>query len=50
MPFAPASARGVDAAIIAAAERLGASVLYAEDLNHGQSYRALRVVNPFKAS
>jgi predicted nucleic acid-binding protein len=39
-----------DAAIIAAAERLGASVLYTEDLNHGQLYGAVRVVNPFKAS
>lgn len=39
-----------DAAIIAAAERLGASVLYTEDLNHGQNYGAVRVINPFHPS
>jgi predicted nucleic acid-binding protein len=36
-----------DGAIIAAAEVLGASVVYSEDLNDGQSYGAVRVVNPF---
>lgn len=36
-----------DGAIIAAAERLGARVLYSEDLNHGQTYGAVRVENPF---
>ncbi|MDK2747180.1 MAG: PIN domain-containing protein [Brevundimonas sp.] len=36
-----------DGAIIAAAERLGAKVLYSEDLNHGQTYGAVRVENPF---
>lgn len=36
-----------DAAIIAAAEFLGADVLYSEDLNHGQHYGSVRVVNPF---
>ena len=36
-----------DAAIIAAAEFLGADVLYTEDLNHGQKYGSVRVVNPF---
>jgi predicted nucleic acid-binding protein len=37
-----------DAAIIAAAEALGATTLYSEDLNHGQSYGPVKVVNPFK--
>lgn len=36
-----------DAAIIAAAEALGAHTLYSEDLNNGQQYRSVRVVNPF---
>lgn len=36
-----------DGAIIAAAERLGARVVYSEDLNHGQSYGSVRVENPF---
>ena len=36
-----------DGAIIAAAEALGAPVLYTEDLNHGQSYGGVRAVNPF---
>lgn len=38
-----------DAAIIAAAERLGASVLYSEDLNHEQHYGSVLVRNPFRA-
>lgn len=37
-----------DAAVVAAAEALGASTLYTEDLNDGQTYGAVRVVNPFK--
>ena len=37
-----------DAAIIAAAETLGARELYSEDLNDGQTYGSVRVVNPFK--
>ena len=37
-----------DGAIIAAAERIGARVLYSEDLNHGQTYGSVRVENPFK--
>lgn len=37
-----------DGAIIAAAERLGARVLYSEDLNDGQAYGSVRVENPFK--
>jgi predicted nucleic acid-binding protein len=36
-----------DAAIVAAAKELGAPVLYTEDLNHGQDYDGVRVVNPF---
>lgn len=39
-----------DAALIAAAERLGAPVLYSEDLNDGQTYGSVRVVNPFRKS
>ena len=38
---------GAAAAIIAAAERLGAKVLYSEDLNHGETYGSVRVENPF---
>jgi predicted nucleic acid-binding protein len=37
-----------DSQIIAAAERLGAEVLYSEDLNHGQSYGSVRCENPFR--
>jgi predicted nucleic acid-binding protein len=37
-----------DAAIIAAAKVLGASVLYSEDLNNGQDYGRVRVENPFR--
>jgi predicted nucleic acid-binding protein len=36
-----------DGAILAAAERLGAETVYTEDLNHWQSYGAVRVLNPF---
>ena len=36
-----------DAAIIAAAKELGAPVLYTEDLNHGQDYAGVKVINPF---
>jgi len=38
-----------DAAIIAAAQRLGCDVLYSEDLSHGQDYNGVKVVNPFLA-
>jgi len=38
-----------DAAIIAAARRLGCDVLYSEDLSHGQDYDGVKVVNPFLA-
>jgi predicted nucleic acid-binding protein len=37
-----------DAAIVAAAEALGARELFSEDLNDGQVYGSVRVVNPFK--
>jgi predicted nucleic acid-binding protein len=37
-----------DATIIAAALELGCTTLYSEDLNRGQNYDGLRVVNPFK--
>jgi predicted nucleic acid-binding protein len=37
-----------DAAIVAAAARAAAPVLYSEDLNHGQRYGAVQVMNPFR--
>ena len=37
-----------DAAVVIAAERLGASILYTEDLNDGQRYGSVTAVNPFK--
>jgi predicted nucleic acid-binding protein len=37
-----------DAAVIAAAERAAAPTLYSEDLNHGQTYGSVRVLNPFR--
>lgn len=36
-----------DGAILAAAEALGATTLYSEDLSHGQTYGSVKVVNPF---
>ena len=36
-----------DATIIAAALELGCTTLYSEDLNHGQKYDGVQVVNPF---
>jgi predicted nucleic acid-binding protein len=36
-----------DAAVIAAAQTLGATTLYSEDLSHGQDYAGVRVLNPF---
>ncbi len=39
-----------DAAVIAGARRLGATVLVSEDLSHGQDYGGVRVLNPFTAS
>jgi predicted nucleic acid-binding protein len=37
-----------DAAVLAAAEALGTDQIYSEDLNHGQRYGSVRVVNPFR--
>jgi predicted nucleic acid-binding protein len=39
-----------DAALVAAAEVIGAPILYTEDLNHGQKYGSVTVINPFKAN
>ncbi|MEO6475293.1 PIN domain-containing protein [Luteolibacter sp.] len=36
-----------DAAIIAAAAELGCHTIFSEDLNHGQIYDGVRVLNPF---
>ncbi|MGC3988340.1 MAG: PIN domain-containing protein [Chthoniobacteraceae bacterium] len=36
-----------DATIVAAALELGCKTLYSEDLNHGQDYDGVRVINPF---
>ena len=37
-----------DAAILAAAHELGAKTAYSEDLNHGQRYGEVTVINPFR--
>ena len=37
-----------DGAMLAAAERLGAPVMYSEDLSHGQYYGTVRVIDPFQ--
>ena len=39
-----------DAAILAAAKQMGCSVVYSEDLNDGQSYDGVTVINPFRAA
>jgi predicted nucleic acid-binding protein len=36
-----------DAQILAAAKRMGCTTVYSEDLNSGQDYGGVRVVNPF---
>lgn len=36
-----------DAAIIAAAKRMGCQTVFSEDLNAGQNYEGVTVVNPF---
>ena len=36
-----------DAQIVAAAKRMGCPTVYSEDLNHGQDYGGVQVVNPF---
>lgn len=38
-----------DGAILAAAQSLSANTLFTEDLNHGQDYAGVRVVDPFRA-
>ena len=38
-----------DAQVIVAAKRLGCSTVYSEDLNDGQLYDGVRVVNPFRS-
>ena len=37
-----------DALILAAAKAAGATELITEDLNHGQDYGGIRVINPFR--
>ncbi len=37
-----------DGTILAAAERLRAQTIYSEDLNHGQRYGSIEVLNPFR--
>jgi predicted nucleic acid-binding protein len=39
-----------DAAIIAAAKQMGCDTVYSEDLNAGQNYDGVTVVNPFAVS
>ena len=39
-----------DAAIIAAAKQMGCTAVYSEDLNPGQNYDGVTVINPFAAS
>jgi predicted nucleic acid-binding protein len=37
-----------DAAIIEAARALGCDIILSEDLNHGQDYEGVKVINPFR--
>lgn len=37
-----------DATIVAAAAELGCATVYSEDMNDGQDYGGVRVINPFK--
>jgi predicted nucleic acid-binding protein len=39
-----------DAAIIAAAKQMGCTAVYSEDLNAGQDYGGITVVNPFASA
>ena len=39
-----------DALIVAAAAKIGASVLYTEDLNSGQMIEGIQILNPFLAA
>ena len=36
-----------DGAVIAAAQKAGAATVYSEDLNDGQAYGPVRMINPF---
>ena len=36
-----------DALVVVAAVKSGASVIYSEDFNHGQTFGSVRVLNPF---
>lgn len=38
-----------DATILAAAKELGCEIVYSEDMNHGQDYGGVRVINPFRS-
>jgi len=44
----PAKRSSLDALIVRAALEGGASVLYSEDLQHGQGFETLRVQNPLQ--
>jgi len=37
-----------DAAVLAAAEALGAATVYSDELEHGRNYGAVTVINPFE--
>jgi predicted nucleic acid-binding protein len=37
-----------DAQILVAAKRMGCSIVYSEDLSHGQVYNGVKVINPFR--
>ena len=37
-----------DACIVAAAAEMGCTAVYSEDLNHGQDYDGVRVMNPVR--
>lgn len=39
-----------DALVVQAANSAGAEILYSEDLNHGQNYDGVQVINPFVES
>ena len=39
-----------DAAIVTAARQMGCQTVYSEDLNDGQNYDGVTVVNPFKVA
>jgi predicted nucleic acid-binding protein len=39
-----------DAAILSAAQALGSRIVYSEDLNDGQDYSGVRIVNPFSTT